>query len=192
MRYIKQKKDSYNDGEDIKPEHLMMLALNKYKVLKKQDIWTVKSPKEEQIIVLTDELQKIRDANVKLTGAIKSGSSRMLETAEMGSSKTGSKAKVDIKTKAATSKRTTNGLGRRFLPRTMMPKPRPSMETSIIGVVSILPGCGINSVTVNSSSNKKEMMRVRGVIIVANNAYMQMHSLPYLLILMTMPTRNDS
>ena len=76
VRYIKQKKDSYNDGKDIEPEQLMMLVLNKYKILKKQNSWNAKSPEEEQIVALSAELQKIKDANLKLIRVIKGRTSK--------------------------------------------------------------------------------------------------------------------
>ena len=66
-----QKKDAYDDGENLTPEGLMQLALNKYEVLNKQDVWNAKSPEEEKIVALNAELQKIKDTNLKLASAIK-------------------------------------------------------------------------------------------------------------------------
>jgi hypothetical protein len=43
----------------------MTLALNKYEMLKKQDAWNAKSIEQEQIVTLSAELQKIKDANLK-------------------------------------------------------------------------------------------------------------------------------
>jgi hypothetical protein len=73
VRYIAQKKDAYDDGEDMTPEQLMTLALNKYEILTRQDIWNAKSAEEEKIIALSAELQKIKDTNLKLAKAIKFG-----------------------------------------------------------------------------------------------------------------------
>jgi hypothetical protein len=49
----------------------MTLALNKYEMLKKQDAWNAKSIEQEQIVALSAELQKIKDANLKLAKSIK-------------------------------------------------------------------------------------------------------------------------
>jgi hypothetical protein len=44
----------------------MTLALNKYKTLLKQDMWNAKMEEQEQIMALTTELDKIKDANLQL------------------------------------------------------------------------------------------------------------------------------
>ena len=69
VRYIKQKKDAYDDGDDMTPESLMTLALNKYETLSKQDLWNAKTAEQEQIVALTAELGKIKDVNLKLARA---------------------------------------------------------------------------------------------------------------------------
>jgi hypothetical protein len=71
VRYIKTKKDAYDDGGDLTSDALMTLALNKYEMLKKQDAWNAKSIEQEQIVALSAELQKIKDANLKLAKSIK-------------------------------------------------------------------------------------------------------------------------
>jgi hypothetical protein len=75
VRYMRQKKDHYDDGNDMTPEELMTLALNKYETLNKQDLWNAKSQEQEQIVALTAELNKIKDANLKLAKSISSGTS---------------------------------------------------------------------------------------------------------------------
>jgi hypothetical protein len=71
VRYIKTKKDAYDDSGDLTSEALMTLALNNYEMLNKQDAWNAKSIKQEQIVTLSAELQKIKDANLKLAKSIK-------------------------------------------------------------------------------------------------------------------------
>jgi hypothetical protein len=63
VRYIKQKRDNYDDGADMQPKTLMMLALNKYKMISKMDLWNTKTQEQEIIIALTAELGKIKDDN---------------------------------------------------------------------------------------------------------------------------------
>jgi hypothetical protein len=70
VHFIKQKRDAYDDGGDIQPEALMTLAFNKYKTLLKQDMWNAKSQEQEQIVALTTELGKIKDANLQLTRSL--------------------------------------------------------------------------------------------------------------------------
>jgi hypothetical protein len=73
VRYIKQKKDDYNDGADMEPEQLMTLALNKYEDLVKDGQWNAKSAEQEQIVALTAKLDKLQDANLKLAKTLRSG-----------------------------------------------------------------------------------------------------------------------
>ena len=72
VRYIKQKRDNYDDGADMQPETLMTLALNKYETISKMDQWNAKTQEQEQIVALTAELGKIKDDNLRLARSIKS------------------------------------------------------------------------------------------------------------------------
>jgi len=72
VRYMQQKKDNYDDGEDMSPESLQTLALNKYDTLTKQDKWNAKSAEQKQIVALTAEMNKIKDVNLRLAQSIKS------------------------------------------------------------------------------------------------------------------------
>ena len=51
----------------------MTFALNKYEILSKQDMWNAKTAEQEQIVALTTELGKIKDANLKFAKTLKSG-----------------------------------------------------------------------------------------------------------------------
>ena len=68
VTYIKLKKMEHKEGRNkLQPEELMTLALNKYSILHKQNMWNIKSPEEEKVIALTREVQKLMDANLKLS-----------------------------------------------------------------------------------------------------------------------------
>ena len=45
----------------------MTLALNKFTVLHKQTMWNIKSPEQVKVIALTSKVQKLSDANLKLS-----------------------------------------------------------------------------------------------------------------------------
>ena len=68
VTYIKLKKMEHEEGRNrYTPEELMTLALNKYAILHKQNLWNTKSPEEEKVLALTSKVQKLSDANLKLT-----------------------------------------------------------------------------------------------------------------------------
>ena len=43
MRYIKQQKDKYDDGDNIEKDKLIKLALNKYEYMGTKDKWLANS-----------------------------------------------------------------------------------------------------------------------------------------------------
>ena len=49
-RYIKVKQDGFDENGDMKPEKLMTLAENKYKILVERGVWTEKTPQEQKIL----------------------------------------------------------------------------------------------------------------------------------------------
>ena len=68
VTYIKLKKMEHEEGRNcLQPEELMTLALNKYAILHKQNMWNIKSLEEEKVIALTGKVQKLSDANLKLS-----------------------------------------------------------------------------------------------------------------------------
>ena len=68
VSYIKLKKMEHEEGRNrLQPEQLMTLALNKAAILHKQNLWNVKSPEEEKVLALTGKVQKLSDANLKLS-----------------------------------------------------------------------------------------------------------------------------
>ena len=56
---FKQKKDNYDDGDDINEHSLMTDAENKYKTLVLENKWNELSPEQTQIVALTAKINKI-------------------------------------------------------------------------------------------------------------------------------------
>ena len=52
VKYINEKKDRYEEGEEIDADKLMQLADNKYRLLKERDEWDAPSAEEEKIMAL--------------------------------------------------------------------------------------------------------------------------------------------
>ena len=68
VSYIKLKKMEHEVCRNsLAPEELITLALNKFAILHKQNLWNMKSPEEERVITLTGKFQKLSDANLKLS-----------------------------------------------------------------------------------------------------------------------------
>jgi hypothetical protein len=59
--YIKRKQDAYTDGTlTLMHEELIMLATNKFNLLKQEGTWGAKSPDEDKIIAIQGELTALR------------------------------------------------------------------------------------------------------------------------------------
>jgi hypothetical protein len=71
VRYIELKKIAFEDGQEIKPDALMSLALNKYATLKQQGKWKALTPTDEKLVALSAQFKEIKDKNLKLTSALK-------------------------------------------------------------------------------------------------------------------------
>jgi hypothetical protein len=59
VAYIKKKEDDYDEGQNIRPENLMTLAANKYKILKEKNEWEAPSAEEEKIMALEAKITKM-------------------------------------------------------------------------------------------------------------------------------------
>ena len=59
VEYIKKKEDDYEDGNNMTPEVLMELAVNKFKSMKQKGTWNAPSPEEEKILALEAKIQKL-------------------------------------------------------------------------------------------------------------------------------------
>jgi hypothetical protein len=59
--YIKRKQDAYTDGTlTLMQEELIMLATNKFNLLKQEGTWEAKSPDEHKIVAMQAELTALR------------------------------------------------------------------------------------------------------------------------------------
>lgn len=68
VRYIQNKRDSYEDGATMTPEQLMSSALNKYELKVEDNSWSVPDKKDERILALEAEnatLKKKSKRNAK-------------------------------------------------------------------------------------------------------------------------------
>jgi hypothetical protein len=62
VAYIGKKEDQFDEGEDIEPNRLMQLALNKYQTLVEGGKWNAPTEEEAKIIALEVEIKKIKAA----------------------------------------------------------------------------------------------------------------------------------
>jgi hypothetical protein len=92
VRYIELKKIAFEDGQDIKPDALMSLALNKYATLKQQGKWKALTPTDEKLVALSAQFNDIKDKNLKLSKALK-------KALKSKGKEKGSKSKKDKKKK---------------------------------------------------------------------------------------------
>jgi hypothetical protein len=72
-RYIVDKQDRYEEGEDLTYENLMASALNKYTIRRNRGEWMAPSADQEAIVSLTSEIGHLKDTNLKLTSYLKRG-----------------------------------------------------------------------------------------------------------------------
>ena len=78
IKYINDKKDRYEEGEEIGADKLMQLADNKYRLLKEREEWEAPSAEEEKIMALeaaVESLSKNRKKRKEYSGD-DNGSSR--------------------------------------------------------------------------------------------------------------------
>lgn len=71
VRYIKDKKDQYDDGADMDEDRLMELALNKYENLVTEGKWRALSPADEKLEALNATVDKLKDLNLRLSKSLK-------------------------------------------------------------------------------------------------------------------------
>ena len=61
-RYIQNKRDDYEDGSTLTVENLMMLAINKYELKVENNTWSVADKKDNRIIALEAEVEKLKSS----------------------------------------------------------------------------------------------------------------------------------
>ena len=63
VKYINDKKDRYEEGEEIDPDRLMQLADNKYRLMKEREEWDAPSAEEEKILALQAAVDRLTKTN---------------------------------------------------------------------------------------------------------------------------------
>ena len=76
MRYIQNKKDAYDEGQDIDKDSLMQLTENKYKTLVNEEKWNALTMEQKQIISLTAELKGLKENRLQLGNKRKNNKSK--------------------------------------------------------------------------------------------------------------------
>jgi hypothetical protein len=66
-RYMKNKRDAYDDGEDVQPDPLISVALAKSQSLIESGVWNMMSPDLERLVALLSEVNMIKDRKLKLS-----------------------------------------------------------------------------------------------------------------------------
>ena len=65
VRYINEKIERYEEGEDIHSDTLMQLADNKFRLMKERGTWDAPSAEEEKILALQAEVEKLKNRKRK-------------------------------------------------------------------------------------------------------------------------------
>ena len=60
VKYIQSKQDDYDEGKDISPQTLMLLAANKYKIMVEDGIYNKPSEAEEKLLALEAQVEKLK------------------------------------------------------------------------------------------------------------------------------------
>jgi hypothetical protein len=66
-RYMKNKRDAYDDGEDVQPDPLMSVALAKSQSRIESGVWNMMSPDQERLVALLSEVNMLKDRKLKLS-----------------------------------------------------------------------------------------------------------------------------
>jgi hypothetical protein len=68
---MRNKKDSYDDGDDFFVDQLLTMSLVKFQNLKDSGKWNSLSPEQEQIVALASEVTTLKDHNLNLENSAK-------------------------------------------------------------------------------------------------------------------------
>ena len=90
VKYINEKMERYEEGEDMHSDTLMQLADNKFRLMKERGIWDAPSAEEEKILALQAEVEKLKKTKRK-TEYQKSISNKRPKAPKKTSSNKGSK-----------------------------------------------------------------------------------------------------
>jgi hypothetical protein len=102
VRYIKEKEDSYDDGNHTTEEALMLKAADKYKRMVEANEWKTPSPEHEKIIALEAAIKKLNSKQPKSnsTSTSTNGKAKKKSNNKSKEGETTSKTKPDWMTKA--------------------------------------------------------------------------------------------
>ena len=104
LRYINIKRDQYKYGYNISPDKMMTSALNKFKILEKDNKWDSMSPEQKQIVALAYIVEKLKENNIKL--------SKIFKTLPPGKFKGKGKGKCKVQGKKPAGKQYQYGKGK--------------------------------------------------------------------------------
>jgi hypothetical protein len=71
VRYMRNKKYDYEDGEDFTVEQLLTMSLIKFQILKDSGNWNSLSPEQDQSMALTSKVNTLKDPNLKLANSVR-------------------------------------------------------------------------------------------------------------------------
>jgi hypothetical protein len=66
-RYVKNKRDSYDDGEDVQADPLISVAMAKSRSLIESGVWIMMSPDQERLVELLSEVNMLKDHKLNLS-----------------------------------------------------------------------------------------------------------------------------
>ena len=74
VRYIKTKREQYDNRYNISTDKLITSAFKKFEILRKDNKWNSMSPEQEHIIALASVVKKLKDDNLKLSESVNTSS----------------------------------------------------------------------------------------------------------------------
>ena len=85
VKYINEKMDRYEEGEEMNADRLMQLADNKFRLLKEREEWDAPSAEEEKLLALQTEVEKLKSMKRKFDNKDKKGSRKVPKNNEKSS-----------------------------------------------------------------------------------------------------------
>ena len=82
VKYITEKMDRYEEGDDMSADRLMQLADNKFRLLKEREEWDAPSAEEEKLLAFQTEVEKLKSMKRKFEDKDKKGSRKVSKRSE--------------------------------------------------------------------------------------------------------------
>ena len=82
VKYITEKMDRYEEGDEMSADHLMQLADNKFRLLKEREEWDAPSAEEEKLLALQTEVEKLKSMKRKIDEKDRKGSRKAPKRSE--------------------------------------------------------------------------------------------------------------